>query len=364
MAWADAKAAPERNLPWNSKKTNFACQLASFRFKKTMSSRLRFGLLLPHFCEHASVEKCLEGAQRAETLGFDSVWVRDHLVFKPHPIEGSDNTHVEAMMLLSAVASVTKRLTLGTAMAICHRHPIHLAQSFAAVSTISNGRVILGMGLGGFAREFAAAGRATTLSERAMLAKTNVEICRRLWAGERLSHADPYFAFENVSIKPTPQKPIPIWVGGGTPASCRRAVDYGDGWMPARITLATFAKRVELLGELCRQASRAMIETAVMPLTAIDRNREASLRGVNLKALLDESYNFSTWVKPPSGKFSSLGDLRGAILAGTAADVVRESRAYESAGANHIVYDLRLRFADWYEQIELLGKEVLPALRA
>jgi probable F420-dependent oxidoreductase len=328
-----------------------------------VSTYLKFGLLLPHFCEHAAIDKCLEGARRAEALGFDSVWVRDHLVFKPHPIEGGDPTHVEALMLLAAGASVTRRLTLGTAMAICHRHPIHLAQSFAALSEISEGRVILGMGLGGFGREFAAAGRPTALSERALLARTNVDICRRLWAGEAVSHSGPYFAFENVALKPTPKRNIPIWIGGGTPASCRRAVEYGDGWMPARITLATFEKRVEYLSELCRQAARPMIETAVMPLTTIGQSAEASLRGVNLKALLDDSYNFSTWVKPPSGKFSTLDDLRGAILAGTPADIVRESRAYESAGANHIVYDLRLRFADWYEQMELLGREVLPDLK-
>jgi len=107
-----------------------------------------------------------------------------------------------------------------------------------------------------------------------------------------------------------------------------------------------------------------MVKTAVMPLTTIAKDQETSLRGVNLKGLLDDSYNFSTWVKPASGKFSTLEDIRGAVLAGTPDDIARETRAYENAGANHIVYDLRLRFADWYEQINLLGTEVLPALRA
>jgi alkanesulfonate monooxygenase SsuD/methylene tetrahydromethanopterin reductase-like flavin-dependent oxidoreductase (luciferase family) len=89
-----------------------------------MGTNLKFGLLLPHFCEHASVANCLEGARRAEAYGFDSVWVRDHLVFEPHGIEGSDNTHVEGLLLLSAIAAVTNRISLGTSMAICHRHPI------------------------------------------------------------------------------------------------------------------------------------------------------------------------------------------------------------------------------------------------
>ena len=82
-----------------------------------MKAKLKLGLLLPHFCEHASVEKCLEGAKRAEAYGFDSVWVRDHLVFEPHGIEGSDNTHIEGLLLLSAIAATTKNISLGTSMA-------------------------------------------------------------------------------------------------------------------------------------------------------------------------------------------------------------------------------------------------------
>ena len=328
-----------------------------------MSSKLKFGLLLPHFCEHASVVKCLEGARRAEAYGFDSVWARDHLVFKPHPSDGSDNSHVECLLLLSAVAAVTSKISLGTAMTICHRHPIHLAQSFSGLSAISNGRVILGLGLGGFPHEFAAAGRPSTLPQRAKLAEINLDICRRLWAGERLTHNSEYFAFANVALKPTPVKPIPIFIGGSTPAACRRAVASGDGWMPARINLPTFASRVEYLHTLCQQAQQPMVRTAVMPFTTIGNNQDAALSGIDVKSLIDDAYNYSMWVKPASGRFETLADIHGVILAGSPPDIVRESRAYERAGADHIVYDLRLRFADWYEQIDLLGNEVLPALR-
>jgi alkanesulfonate monooxygenase SsuD/methylene tetrahydromethanopterin reductase-like flavin-dependent oxidoreductase (luciferase family) len=105
-----------------------------------MVANLKFGLLLPHFGQYASVEKCLAGAKKAEAYGFDSVWVRDHLVFTPYDMEGTDNTHIEGLLVLSAVAPVTKTLTVGTAMTICHRYPIHLAQCFAALSRIANGR--------------------------------------------------------------------------------------------------------------------------------------------------------------------------------------------------------------------------------
>ena len=90
---------------------------------------MNFGLLLPHFGGHAAVSKCLDGAIRSEPYGFNSVWVRDHLVFTPYAMEGSDRTHLDGLQILSAVSPVTKKLTLGTAITIAHRHPIHLAQS-------------------------------------------------------------------------------------------------------------------------------------------------------------------------------------------------------------------------------------------
>ena len=69
-----------------------------------MGTNLKFGLLLPHFCQHASAEKCIEGAKKAEAYGFDSVWARDHLVFQPHEIDGTDNTHIEGLLVLASIA--------------------------------------------------------------------------------------------------------------------------------------------------------------------------------------------------------------------------------------------------------------------
>jgi alkanesulfonate monooxygenase SsuD/methylene tetrahydromethanopterin reductase-like flavin-dependent oxidoreductase (luciferase family) len=134
--------------------------------------------------------------------------------------------------------------------------------------------------------------------------------------------------------------------------------------MPARTTLATFEKLAHYISELCREADKSMISAAVMPFTSVANDRAEALETIDIEALIAEANKFPTWVKPASGRFSKLDDIRGLILAGTPADIVRETRAYEAAGADHIVYDLRFRFADWLEQIELLGKEVLPAFRS
>lgn len=329
-----------------------------------MGKELQFGLMLPHFGEYASVQECIAGARQADGLGFNSVWVRDHIVFEPHTVEGSDKAYFEGLMVLAGIASVTESLTFGTAMLIGHRHPIHLAQLFATLSHLARGRVILGLGLGGFAREFAAVGRPTELRDRAVVARTNAEICRKLWAGEKVSYEDENFSFEDVELRPKPLQPIPIWGGGGTPASCRRAAEYCDGWLPARITLETFEKRMDYLRMLTREAGKPMVTTAVMPYTSVARSRQEALAEIDVPALILSANGIRLLQKPASGRFETLEDIRGVLLAGSPADIVRDALAFAQAGADHIVFDLRLRYADWHEQIELLGQEVLPALRA
>jgi alkanesulfonate monooxygenase SsuD/methylene tetrahydromethanopterin reductase-like flavin-dependent oxidoreductase (luciferase family) len=331
-----------------------------------MATKLKFGLLLPHFCEYGSTELCIEGSRKAEAYGFDSVWVRDHLVFEPHGMEGEDNTHIEGLLVLAAISSVCKKLILGTGTVISHRNPIHLAQSMAGLSTMCE-NLIMGLGLGTFPHEFEAAGyKKVTLQDRANMAKINAQLCRRFWAGEKISYKDDYYDFKDVELKPTPKKPIPIWYGGGTPASVRRAADYCDGWMPGRIPTATFNKMVKYLEEQCKLAGRPMVTTGAIPITSIDKNRDVALSKVNVKGLINEGNQPSkkTWVRPKSGTFSTVEDIEGLLMAGTPANIARDTKRYEEAGLNHIVFDLRFRYADWYQQIDLLGQEVLPAVRA
>ena len=329
-----------------------------------MATKLKFGLLLPHFGGQASFRKILDGARKAEEYGFDSVWVRDHLIFEPHGMEGQDNTHYECFMTLAAIAATTERITLGTGTIIAHRHPIYGAQVFATLSQLSGGRVICGVGQGTFAGEFKAAGLPYTTEDRFGLMKESVEVMRRLWSEGQVTHQGQYYNFENVEIRPRPVQEIPIWYGGSSPASCRRAVDYCDGWMPGRIPLTTFTKLVKYLGEQCQKQGRKMLTTAAIPITSVAHDREASLKDVNVAGLVNEgNTNRPWWVKPESGTFSKIEDIEGMFLWGTPDDIAAVTRKYEDSGLNHIVYDLRFRFADWDEQIDLLGKEVLPQLR-
>jgi alkanesulfonate monooxygenase SsuD/methylene tetrahydromethanopterin reductase-like flavin-dependent oxidoreductase (luciferase family) len=198
-----------------------------------MATKLKFGLLLPHFCEYASAERCIEGSKKAEAYGFDSVWIRDHLVFEPHGMEGEDNTHIEGLLILAAIAPICKKLTLGTGTMISHRHPIHLAQAMAGLSTLCDSNIIMGLGLGTFPHEFEAAGyKKTTLQDRANIARKSTPSSAADLAGEKIAtKTTGYYDFKDVELKPTPSKNIRF----GTAVAHRLPAGGGglrDGWMP------------------------------------------------------------------------------------------------------------------------------------
>ena len=321
----------------------------------------RYGLLLPHFGDQASRAKLLRGAQAAERYGFDSVWVRDHLVFHPHKFEGQDRTHVDPLVTLGLVAGVTERIILGTGSLVPHRHPIHTALLLGSLEFVAGpGRVIAGFGIGTYDHEFVAAGLEGI--DRRELLPEQIEIIRRLWSGEEISYAGTFYSFEDVDIHPTPASgSIPIWYCGNSAASVRRAVEYCEGWMPGRVTLITYRKRVERMRQLADEAGKPIPTAAAIPITSPARTREAALAEVPWQAMLRNAVK--DWVPPPSGTWETLDDLEGALIAGPPELIGEDTRKYQQAGLNHTVYDLRFRFDDWDECLAMLGEEVLPELR-
>jgi probable F420-dependent oxidoreductase len=323
----------------------------------------RYGLLLPHFAEHASRRNLLDMAQAAERYGFDSVWVRDHLVFHPHGMEGNDRTHADPMVSLALIAGATDKLMLGTGSLIPYRHPIQAALALSSLEFVTGpGRVIAGFGIGTFDHEFNAAGLEGI--DRRELLEEQVAVMRQLWTGDEISFHGKFYNFDNVDIHPSPSSPgsIPIWYCGNSPASARRAVEYCDGWMPGRITLPTFAKRVERLRKLSAEAGKPMPTPAAIPITSPGRTREEAYAKVNWQGMMGQAIK-AKW-ESRSGTFERPEDLEGALIAGPAETIIEETRKYQAAGLVHIVYDLRFRFDEWRECVRILGEEVLRELRS
>ena len=318
----------------------------------------RFGLLLPHFGEEADQDRLIEGVRLAERLGFDSIWVRDHLVFHPHGMEGTDRTFIEPFVTLSFLAGATESIGLGAATIIPFRHPVLMAYSVASMSWISRRKFDLGIGAGNFQHEFDVIGQGEL--DRPQLMKEQTLIARELWSGKSVEHHSDTYDFEDVDLKPQPLNDVPVWWGGATPASARLAVEFCEGWLPGRITFPTYEKRVAKIREMTAEQDKKMIWTGAVPVTSIDSTREAALGKLNVPGLIKNANNQRFWVKPESGEFSSIEELDGSILAGTPDDIVAGVQRYQEIGADLIIFDFRFRFPDWHEQIETLARDVFP----
>lgn len=321
----------------------------------------QYGLLMPHFGEHASRDALLEGAMLAERLGFDALWVRDHVVFRPHHHEGHDQTFIDPFVVLSGIAAVTERITLATGALIPHRHPIHTALLLGSLAELAGSdRIIVGFGLGSFDHEFEIVGMGGW--DRREVNREQVEILRGLWAGGPVDHDGTYYRFKDAEVHPAPQgKDLPIWYSGTSLASVRRAVEYCDGWIPGRMPRHNFKARHDRLQRMAEQAGRDPLPAGVIPYTSPGRSIEEAKQAFDLDGLIEEAR--ARYTRPDGGTISSLDDLDGAIIAGTPDRVVEEVRRYEEVGCSHFVFDLRLRFEAWLECVQLIGEEVLPALR-
>ncbi|MCW2538521.1 MAG: luciferase [Frankiales bacterium] len=324
---------------------------------------MKYGLLLPHFGDEADKDKLLQGSKRAEELGFDSVWVRDHLVFEPHgEMEKPNRTFYDALTTLTAIGAVTSKIELGTGSLIPFRHPLVTALMAGTITQLVGPRLILGFGAGTFDHEFDAVGMSGL--DRVELVRSNAEILKRVMTENDVSYKDEFFEFHDVTIEPKPLGgKVPFWYCGATPRSARLAVEFCDGWMPGRISMDTLAKRITDIEAGSQAAGRTRPTIAVIPPTSIESTREEALKHVNIPGLLAWANKAKFAVRPPSGSFETVDDLSGQLIVGSPEEAIAECQKFEALGVEHLVFDFRFKFDKWYEQIELLGSEVLPKLR-
>ena len=177
--------------------------------------------------EFGHPRKVAQLAQAAEAAGWEGLFVWDHLAFAWGVPSG------DRWVILTAAASVTEKILLGTAVTpIPRRRPQVLANTLATLDIFSKGRMIFGAGLGGVPGEFSAFGESENAKDRAVLLDEGLEVITRLWSGEPVNFHGACFTVKNVTLAPLPiQRPrIPIWIGGESPPALRRAARW-DGWI-------------------------------------------------------------------------------------------------------------------------------------
>jgi alkanesulfonate monooxygenase SsuD/methylene tetrahydromethanopterin reductase-like flavin-dependent oxidoreductase (luciferase family) len=319
---------------------------------------MKVGVLLPHFGRHSSRALAVDSTVRIESWGFDSVWVRDHLSFQPHAFEERATRFMEPFTTLTAVAALTRRLALGTAVTVPFRHPLVVSQLLGGVADIAGAdRVIAGIGAGEPRSPFAATG--VEYATRFERVREFAEVLRVSFGDEAVSYAGRHYAFDAVRIDPSAGAATPIWYGGSSRASVRRAVAYCDGWIPARCPRSVLVRRLAELREESARAGRS-ITVALMPLVSVRRRAGDVSPAISTESLLEEARSRQSW----EGPFETARDIEGMLITGTPDECLDQFRELEQLGVEHLVLDLRLRHADYLDQLELIASEILPALRA
>jgi probable F420-dependent oxidoreductase len=203
---------------------------------------VHFGVILPNYGPDSSPEGIRRTAEAAEELGFDSVWVTEHIIVGPEAVEPFSRVY-EPLVTLGWIAGWTERIGLGTSIVLVPlHHPIHLAKEVATLQELSGGRVTLGVGMGWHEDEYRFMG--VEFRGRGRRGDEAIRLMRALWKGEQ-NFGGQYWSFENATSEPHPSPQPEIWVGGSSEPALRRARELGDAWHPSRGSDAEHVRRVK-----------------------------------------------------------------------------------------------------------------------
>ncbi|MBI2216084.1 MAG: LLM class F420-dependent oxidoreductase [Candidatus Rokubacteria bacterium] len=298
---------------------------------------MNFGVWLPN-CRHLATPDVIRGtAVRAEQLGYDSVWVSDHVVTPNANVKNFGETIFDPLVTLAVVAGATGQVRLGTTVLIVpYRNPVVTAKMISSLDALSGGRVVLGIGAGWLPAESAMLG--VPFKERGAMTDEYLEAMRELWTSRAPSFAGKYTQFSDLVFEPKPlQQPHPpIWVGGHSPAALRRASRFGAAWHPINRPPAELSAGRAELARLCEESGRA----AAPALTL--RNDVRILR---------------------PGESAPASTHGGRVLAGEPAALVGQIAELADCGVEHLVLEfLAADGRELEEQMVTFAERVRPAL--
>lgn len=280
-------------------------------------------------------------AAKAETLGYDSLWLQERII--------SDFNMLEPVALLSYAAAITTQLKLGTSVILLPlRNPIQLAKAYATLDVMSGGRAVLGVGLGGVhlgSHEdvfgYTRAGRVTRFTEA-------VKIMRLLWSEPTASFRGRYWNFTDIALEPKPvQRPLPIIFGGHHENALRRAVKHAEGWMGAgSSSSASFIRESSRIRGFLEEAKRdpATFHFAKRVYLAVDHDKARAER--RIREWFARRY-----------KSAELGPQ--VSIWGNAAECTERIQELVRAGAQQIVFNPMF---DEIEHLEICALEIMPHL--
>ena len=199
---------------------------------------MKLGIHIPQIGRKAGPEAVRRGARQAEDLGYDNIWVNDHLAIPHDAPYPPSKSFYEPLITLTWAAAATSRVELGTSVLVLPlRIPAHLAKELATLDLLSDGRLILGAGVGWMEAEFDAMG--VPFHDRGARTDDIINILRACWGEDPISYRPTTVtaALDRIRALPQPERKIPIWVGGNSKPALRRAKALGDGWHGTRVPM-------------------------------------------------------------------------------------------------------------------------------
>jgi F420-dependent oxidoreductase-like protein len=308
---------------------------------------MHFGVTLPQI--RRTWEDARAAALEFERLGFDSLWVCDHLYSVPMP-----NLPIfEAWTELAAVAALTTRVELGTLVTPpFFRNPAVLAKQIATVDHVAGGRTIAGLGAGWFATEFEGYGCPfpASVADRLRALDESIEIMTRMWTEERVTFAGKFFSVQDVLCEPKPvRRPRVLVGGGGERVLLRLAARHADVWNNLAVHQAELGRKIEVLRRRCEEVGRdpATIDVSQQCLVVIVAE-EAAVRPALERAQ-----------RVYGGHLGAGLEAHG--IWGTPAQVIDAVERHRALGCTHLVIEFFGR--DTREPARLFAERVMPAFR-
>src|SRR5262245_3600045 len=284
-------------------------------------------------------ENVINFAQKCEAMGCHSMWTIDRVAY--------DN--LEPLITLASAAGATQKIRLGTSVLLSNlRHPSHVAKMVATLDFISNGRVILGLGFGSRESDYKAV--EIPFAHRGSRAVEQVQLMKRLWTEDNVTHKGHFFRVENLTVGPRPiHKPHPpIWTGGSAEGSLRRAGTWANGFICGSSAIPDFPATWEKIVQYARAAGRNPndITKAGLTFMAIDDDQAKAVKAV-------ENYVMRYY-----GRLRS--DVANTSLVGSPTAVAERIAAFLSRGLDALIIGL----ADPDpKQLDLFGDKVLPRIK-
>ena len=231
--------------------------------------------LIPINIGIANLEQMVGVAQQAEKLGYESVWTFEHVIvpedysskYPYHPSgkmgAAPDTPFVDPLIALTAVAGATSTLRLGTGVNILSQvNPLYMAKQAASLDYLSNGRFMLGVGIGWLREEFAALG--VPFERRGARFDDYIVAMKKIWSGEEFSHHSDFINWEGFKSYPVPvQKPLPVIIGGAKGKIYERIARHGDGWFAPIGDPVELASALGSLREACDANNRDFAEIEI-----------------------------------------------------------------------------------------------------